>query len=164
MNDDDGIGMDNQPESIKILITILQTEPVPRNFEITILPNYNDFESTTKDSSIVSLEDCFMKVDTHLGIHAPTLPFLAREFRKEYYFLRRQQRSHPEDQQQPMQQRMLDATQCLLLVCPDNATAWADRRRQMLSISSDNDLSKNMSLFENEILFLNLLFSQHSKA
>ena len=174
ITNDDIIVMDNQPGSIKTLKNILQTEPIPKNFEITILPIYNDLESTTTndDSSTVSLEDCFMKVDTHLGIHAPTLPLLAREFRKEYYFLRRQKISLHEDtqhqQQQAintgtMQQRMLDATQCLLLVCPDNATAWADRRRLMLSMLS-NDVQKIISLFENEIQFLNLLFSQHSKA
>ena len=69
--------------------------------------------------------------------------------------------------------RMLDVTTCLLAICPDHATAWADRKRALFYAfkHAQSCISENEKLFvvrdtiwKNEIEYLDLLFSQHSKA
>ena len=67
-----------------------------------------------------------------------------------------------------LRKRIMDATSCLLLVCPDNATAWADRRRCLLFAEGDAkghmSSRKVKSIFIAELRFLDLLFTHHSKA
>ena len=148
----------------------------------------------------------FVKDGIHLGIHAPNVPLLARLFRKEYYTLRHQlllsllleeKDDDEEDKKKEnkekdnndilhwnYQQLLWDVTSCLLLLCPDHATVWSDRKRILLQRQQqrqkrqyeDKDKNKNdnkndnknnntiLSIWKDEIIYLNLLFSQHSKA
>jgi len=57
--------------------------------------------------------------------------------------------------------RILDTISCLLLVCPDHSTAWADRRRALLG---DDASVIDECFLQRELDFCNLLFTQHSKA
>ena len=85
-----------------------------------------------------------------------------------------------------IQNRLWDATICLLLLCPDHASAWSDRKRILIDKweekcrlelvkhkgkdssndddDDDNNDSSRLDLWHSEIEYLNLLFSQHSKA
>ncbi len=110
-------------------------------------------------------EKSYAKIATHLGIHAPHLPMLARDFRTEYFSLRCILRNCVDSDKianipEWLFLRKLDATTCLLLVCPDHSTAWADRRRVLLG---GGDSIDEVTLGR-EFDFLNLLFTQHSKA
>ena len=62
----------------------------------------------------------------------------------------------------------MEATACLLLTCPDNATAWSDRRRALLFAEGDAEghmsSRKVKNIFISELKFLDLLFTTHSKA
>ncbi len=72
-----------------------------------------------------------------------------------------------------LQTRLWDATTCLVLLCPDHATAWSDRKRILLHRQRQSKSSQSsqrrgggpiIELWQEEIQFLNLLFTQHSKA
>jgi len=78
-----------------------------------------------------------------------------------------------------LEERLWQVTKCLLLLCPDHATAWSDRKRIIFrmqgrknkgSMATENVEKSNVSdmdeldLWQREIQFLNLLFTQHSKA
>ena len=101
----------------------------------------------------------FAKEGAHLGVHAGDVPRLLREFRDYHLELRRRRRRDGNDDVDSM----LDATACHLLLCPDQSTAWADRRRVLLLSGVSNSDVSNQYL-ENELAFLDLLFTQHSKA
>ena len=148
--------MSSESQHILTLTELLHEEPAPKELEITILPFPDD--DTAKSS--------FMKDGIHLGIHAPNVPEIARDFRKYYYNSRHIVISdghycHAD------RQMFMDCISCLLLLCPDHATAWADRRRLSLARKSSNSNSHTrccISFWEVEMLFLDMLFTQHSKA
>eukprot|EP00934_Nitzschia_sp_Nitz4_P006357 Nitzschia sp. Nitz4//scaffold4_size323378//282401//283706//NITZ4_000708-RA/size323378-snap-gene-0.477-mRNA-1//-1//CDS//3329553543//6347//frame0 len=141
-------------------------EQRPTTFEITILPtvavspieeshngNDNTVKSTKKKISNqeLSLQDSLILMDGHLGLDARSLPWMTRDIRKEYKRLK----------SQPNRFDLLSVTSCLLLVNPDHATAWADRRRCLLHKIEERN---NTDGWINELSFLNLLMTQHSKA
>lgn len=154
--------MAQTPRSINLLINYLNQSPHPTEVNIAILhPDSNDAYP----------ELAYAKVEEHLGINAPDLPKLARDFRHEYALLRQQcfRQSDADDAGRDgimmddvtsLRSRILDTTTCLLLVCPDHSTAWADRRRAL----SGANKSMEEYVLQKEMRFCNLLFTQHSKA
>lgn len=140
------------PRSVALLIDKLSQKPLPTDLDITILD---------VDSSAAYPDRAFAKVETHFGIHAPDLPRLAREFREEYALLR-QRRRHRSTGAVETSLRVLDTTTCLLLVCPDHSTAWADRRQALLLGS--HGATPGEGALHKELDFCNMLFTQHSKA
>lgn len=264
-----------QPEAVRVLTALLRQVPIPEEMSIAILraevEESGDANAAhTGGSGPVYPADAFKKVDEHLGLHAPDLPRLARDFRADYYRLRnlfrrvshqeRYQDRHP-NRQKPsvalsssassppddaaalsasisadlvgsagvtsfdldlasgsnggqrniispstpgharssssspnsghndtaapdstppkslkedeidsvlLRRRIMEATSCLLLTCPDNATAWSDRRRALLFAEGDAEghmsSRKVKSIFISELKFLDLLFTTHSKA
>ncbi len=69
--------------------------------------------------------------------------------------------------------RLGDATKCLLLLCPDHATAWSDRKRLLHNQCYHARFERNSmeyleyvlsNVWQDEMNYLNLLFTQHSKA
>jgi len=145
--------MEARPECITELCNLLQGQ-FPSQLEITILPDRS--EEDDNDENYLYLKD-----GIHLGIHAPNIPYLAKAFRNEYYTLRSllNNKTIDENHLSWLEKRLWDAITCLLLICPDHATAWSDRKRLLIS-----DELGNCNAFYSEIIFLNLLFSQHSKA
>lgn len=168
------------PRSVALLIGHLGGAPRPEEFNIAILPDAcADVDVDGAGPPSRYPEGAFAKVGTHLGLHAPCLPMLAREFREEYASLRargrRRRRCHGSAEEEEegggppesasasaSARRMRDATSCLLLVCPDHSTAWADRRRAMLA--GTNGAGDDERALRDELDFCNLLFTQHSKA
>ena len=257
-----------QPEAVRVLTSLMRQVPIPEEMSIAILraeaEGNEDAARTSGGGSACAgggpayPVDAFKKVDEHLGLHAPDLPRLARDFRSDYYSLRNLFRlvSHQEEyqdrhpnQQKPslafassssdalsamgtdegyasgsslntdagdgatggerantggpstpvgsssslnsghddpvmttppnkslkfdidtvlLRRRIMEATACLLLTCPDNATAWSDRRRALLFAEGDAEghmsSRKVKSIFISELKFLDLLFTTHSKA
>lgn len=146
------------PESISLLINYLNERPNPTEVNIAILDA--DLNGTYP-------ERAYAKVDNHLGINAPDLPQLASEFRKEYALLRQSCRQIDGSWSGGSRKRVLDTTSCLLLVCPDHSTAWADRRRALLAEGENNDhmeIEGEECVLWKELDYCNLLFTQHSKA
>ena len=205
-----------------------ETKIKPTELEITILPdrpNINDNDDDGNDDDENDSDYYFLKDGKHLGIHAPNVPHLARTFRYEVYSIRsayllnRQMMMEQDNQKykdrndddehdhDPMgkmlpkvdiQNRLWDSTICLLLICPDHATAWSDRKRLLkdkwkekyvleytkqqgkvyhsndetiVDVNDDDDDDDDcyddscmLNLWQSEIEYLNLLFSQHSKA
>ena len=226
-----------QPEAVRVLTALMRQVPIPEEMSIAILradaEGSGDAARTSDGTSSACAGggpaypvDAFKKVDEHLGLHAPDLPRLARDFRSDYYALRNlfrlvshqveYQDRHP-NQQKPslafasssssdagvvgtgsssspnschddpamttppktkslefeidtvlLRRRIMEATACLLLTCPDNATAWSDRRRALLFAEGDAEghmsSRKVKSIFVSELKFLDLLFTTHSKA
>ena len=149
----------NENCSVMALSSLLRQEPLPKELEVTILPFPDDDD-----------EKSFMKDGIHLGIHAPHVPKLAREFRKLYYSLRHLAIGLPsESSDQKDESHLLDCISCLLLLCPDHATAWADRKRLLQScwrrqIEVMSNLDSQMTFWKDELRYMNMLFTQHSKA
>jgi len=150
------------PRSVTLLNDYLTQTPLPTDVNIAILD---------PDPKAEYPERAYAKVDTHLGINAPDLPQLAREFREEYALLRRRYRQRGADSNNngmngvdntELASRIFSTTTCLLLVCPDHSTAWADRRRVLLRDS--NAKEEEEDILQKELGFCNLLFTQHSKA
>ena len=214
-----------QVEAVTILSNLIKSKPPPTDLNITILftDECND-DGNNNPSQLSSYPyQAFVKDGPHLGINATDLPYLARDFKKDYFSLRPWMSMmmmsssfldrHPpssEDQkvsppppppteqstEQPtatateptisiststLGNRIMDATTCLLLLCPDHPTAWADRRRLILHRQREEEMNGNTdrnddddnnddnihsahSLLQMELQFLNLLFTQHSKA
>jgi hypothetical protein len=155
-----------QPSPLTQLINLLTNDqPNPIQLEITILPDRTYKDNNHDDNNDDDSDYYFLKDGIHLGIHAPNLPTLARIFRKDYYSLRKSllpfilRNDHENDEIQ----RLWEATSGLLLLCPDHATAWSDRKRMLIFFTKRKDMG-NHSLWKEEIEYLNLLFSQHSKA
>ena len=177
--------MSQQPKDVKALIHLLNQKPPSQNLEITILPlddddDFDDEDATRKTS--------FLKDGIHFGIHAPHIPRMAREFRTEYHALRRTSSGgvsnvtttkHHDDQDGSSlledttcrkSIRFQEAITCLLLLCPDHATAWADRRHLLRKAYEKQETAKDGGQeqrgvwFQEEIQFLDFLFTQHSKA
>ena len=178
-----------QPNAIKTLINLLNQEPPSQNLEITILP-LDDYETTT--STCINTSTCtstaFLKDGIHFGIHAPHIPQLAREFRVEYHALRHRCRCLDDStendsttstrketsnvnvfQEEETEEdiRFRESITCLLLLCPDHATGWADRRhvllRREVSAGAGNGAGQQ-EVWSQEIQFLDFMFTQHSKA
>ena len=152
------------PTSIALLIEHLNESPNPTDFSIAILD---------ADLGAAYPERAYTKVDNHLGINAPDLPQLAREFREEYALLRRRYRragsAEIHELRLGIEMGILDITKCLLLVCPDHSTAWADRRRALLGDDvavncTTNPTEQKKCTMKKELDFCDLLFTQHSKA
>lgn len=144
----------------------------PTTFEITILPiQSTEDERLSVDDSIVLVEG------QHLGMDARSLPWITREIRQCYKLQKRQLRQQQQDSTTTIKKKkknediasfrnLLTVTSCLLLVNPDHATAWADRRRSLLHFGGDDDNydDKYDDCWRRELTFLNLLMTQHSKA
>jgi hypothetical protein len=146
----------SQSPVVQRLVGLLKQEPT--DFEITIL--YSDLPKR-KPASIedVDLEQSILLAEGHLGLDARAFPFLVREIRKDYEQCKQGKETNHHE-------LMVDITACLLLVNPDHATGWADRRRSLLRLSSDNKSSKDgpFCCWRREHSYLNLLMTQHSKA
>ena len=152
---------DELPLVIKKLSALLDQKP--SEFQITILPTVqnNDDDNDKPSSQQLSLDESIVLIDgKYLGLDARTLPWITREIRQCY------KRCRKADDKNVMnslrQEILLSVTRCLLLVNPDHATAWADRRRCCCSISTDRESSQDC--WQQEVVFLNLLMTQHSKA
>lgn len=113
-------------------------EEKPTDFDIAIL---SDKESET-------LEDAFVLLDGALGVNALDLPLLARDVREDYWACRNCDHD-----------ALWKVTKCLLLLCPDHATAWADRRRYLLRMNK-----RQQEALHKELAFSNLLMTKHTKA
>lgn len=135
------------------LCQYLYSEPVPKHLELTILPIEDDKIS-------------FLKEDIYIGIHFPRLPYLSRNFRTLYQSIK--PKVVVAEYDQDLHDQLMNVLTCLLLVCPDHAPAWCDRRRLVLkTIDRDIDKSSHIQkgeILEKELAFLDLLFTQHSKA
>jgi hypothetical protein len=118
----------------------------PTDFEITILSGSDE----TKRQ--LSVDESIVLHGQHLGLEARSLPWLTQAIRQDYKRLRNSKESGI----------LLTITSCLLLVNPDHATAWADRRRCLLK--QQQEQSNNGGGWKNELKYLNLLLTQHSKA
>lgn len=119
-------------------LELLQEKPT--EFDIAIL----------SDKASENLQDAFVLQDGALGVNALDLPYLARDFRQDYWKCRKSDGS--EDL------LLWNVTKCLLLLCPDHATAWADRRRYLLLLNNCRET------LEEELTFVNLLMTKHTKA
>lgn len=152
--------MESHSESslVSELAGLLKDTPIPKELEVTILPCENDEDVNTSS---------FMKEGVHLGIHAPNVPKLARAFRKIYYSLRNVAFDSIDSKNDSMD-NLMDCISCLLLLCPDHATAWADRRRCLLkrvSALEKKSVTACMLIFWiAELGYITMLFTQHSKA
>uniref|UniRef100_A0A7S3V647 Uncharacterized protein n=1 Tax=Chaetoceros debilis TaxID=122233 RepID=A0A7S3V647_9STRA len=155
-----------QLEPISILTGLLQQSPGAKELEITYLPLPDDiYESVS-----------FLKDGIHLGIHAPHVPQLAREFRKSYYGLRKKLMMHANSKSGDEKSfgLLMGSISCLLLLCPDHASAWSDRKRLLLHrldelkasscVRDTNNSADYSTIWEGEMSYLDLLFTQHSKA
>mmetsp|Transcript_11302 Transcript_11302/g.26874 ORF Transcript_11302/g.26874 Transcript_11302/m.26874 type:complete len:704 (+) Transcript_11302:1-2112(+) len=158
----------------------------PSDFSITILPSTVPVENATTKSSetepLLSLDYSIVFVDGHLGLDARSLPWITRELRKAYKKLRQDKHVHQysrdlddDDNDETKSvgaaaaaSKIIKTTECLLLVNPDHSTVWADRRRALLRTLDNSCTQKSndrqWGVWKNEIQFLDLLFSQHSKA
>jgi len=120
--------MEAQTKSIDDLIELLNQNPKPTELEITVLPFEKDGnseiggEADEKHKIVTKSLTPFLKHEIHLGINFLVLPQLAMEFRKAYNATRKQYQSNKNNFS--FESRMMDIVTCLLLVCPDNLTAW----------------------------------------
>jgi hypothetical protein len=133
----------------------------PSDFEITILsfPPQGEEQEETLASVEVSI---VLVKSTHLGMDATSLPWITRYLRQAYKKCKKQQHEERSgaacDQ---WHQQLWKITSCLLLVNPDHPTVWADRRRAMLKMGGNGT---NKTLWYDELKYLDLLMTQHSKA
>ena len=125
----------SQAKSCQEMLALLY-EPFPTELDICILDG-----------------ETMIRVDQNVGIDAHHLPPLARDFRANYAHVRRSI-CH--------ETSLVEATTCLLLVCPDHSTAWADRRRALFSKAPPQQTP--LRAYQAELTFLNFLFTKHSKA
>jgi len=165
-----------QSKAVEVLTHLCRSDPLPIELNITILNSYHQDEEENDDYKPSSYpRDAFIKDGPYLGINANDLPFLARDFKKEFFSLRpfllgkddsteNAKDSHDGESNvnDSIDERIMDSTACLLLLCPDNSSAWADRRRSILLKEIDDNLIA--LCLGREFHFLNLLFTQHSKA
>jgi Protein prenyltransferase alpha subunit repeat len=147
------------------LSELLDTNPT--DFDITILPPRTTTQAEEGD-------DPWILQEGHLGINATDLAWLARDFRHAYRMAcRRQKNNNKDDKDNDKDDLMLlKVTRCLLLLCPDHATAWADRKRALLKLqenhpqqsSSQQQQQQHQQKWNKELQFLNLLMTRHTKA
>lgn len=182
-------------------ITLL---PDPQGFppELRAEDPEDEEESSLSSEQRSFLESCIVlmyetpscatvvKLGGHLGLDARHLPQMARILRKAYFHARlKQQQSILPSSKDRVPYEWLEtidlfhSTSCLLLIQPDHATAWADRRRCLLSLQycdlislnplgfSDNDVDSYRTtdkasplLWNQELDYLDFLVTHHSKA
>lgn len=145
-------------ETLSDVVNLLSTflEERPTEFAITILPIHR--EENIDEENKLALEESIVLVEKkYLGLDARSLPWITRTIRKDYRNLKRYV-APAVITDVSKRQKLFMATSCLLLVNPDHATAWADRRRCLLMTKENHDR------WQDEIQFLNLLMTQHSKA
>ena len=161
----------SKPPCIVYLYGLLTSDPVPKEIGIAILridgddDDKPDEAATGSSATTKSTGPFIVKEGPNLGIHAGDLPILCRQIRRYYYKLRRLQTAA--SVQRWYHDEIIQTTSCLLLCCPDNSTAWADRKRAIefyvkYEIGHENE-SFAITL-KSELSLLDLLFSQHSKA
>lgn len=121
-------------------------------FEITILPSASITNDDPKHQLSLA-ESVVLMEGKYLGLDARSLPWITRTIRKDYKTIKKN--GFPELDDDLSLRKLLMITQCLMLVNPDHSTAWADRRRCLLALSGD---------WYQELKFINLLMTQHSKA
>jgi hypothetical protein len=158
-------------------------------------------DSSQTNNTKLSLEESLLLVEgRYLGLDARSLPWMTQEIREAYKRQKKRllllvehdsavtnndhgrQEDPPRDGTVPSSSSsssssskvtmMIQTLACLLLVNPDHATAWADRRRCLLQIAKhrqqlmeDEDRSlSSVALWKKELAFVNLLMTQHSKA
>ena len=147
---------------------------------------------SSRQNVCTNLQHLLVLQEGHLGIDAIAFPWITRSIRKQYKRHKQRQQQLPavQDQSQEMNQdfkyweNMYWITSCLLLMNPDHATVWADKRRSLLKLTSNsnstpsnknNDAATPASMsplasasfsswWEQEYQFVNLLMTQHSKA
>ena len=134
----------------------------PTTFEITILPFAVEETTSSKDDRHPSLEQSLVLMDGHLGLDGRSVPWMTREIRKSYKHLKT--KSSCDEDPTEYATHMMRVTSCLLLVNPDHATAWADRRRSLQVLSRSSETQADGGWWDQERTFLNLLMTQHSKA
>ena len=138
--------MEEEASKVLLLLSGLLAQK-PAQFEITILPDCEFSEGLPSlESSLVLVEG------TYLGLDARSLPRITKEIRHDYN-LRKQRFGCTAE--------LLTTLSCLLLVNPDHATAWADRRRSLLQCLH---ISNDHGIWDDELQYINLLMTQHSKA
>jgi hypothetical protein len=127
----------------------------PTRFEITILPG----GSPSNEDGTLKLEDSLVLAEgTHLGLDARSLPYITKAIRQDYKQHKHRWYGASGNRDDAA---LLSTLSCLLLVNPDHATAWADRRRSLLQHFL---ISKDHSIWNEELQYINLLMTQHSKA
>jgi hypothetical protein len=124
-------------------------EQQPTDFEITILSGSDETKRR------LSVDESIVLHGQHLGLEARSLPWLTQAIRQDYKRLRNSTKESG--------MLLLTVTSCLLLVNPDHATAWADRRRCLVN-QQQQQQGNNGGGWKNELKYLNLLLTQHSKA
>ena len=139
----------------------------------------------SRQSMCTNLQHLLVLQEGHLGIDAIAFPWITRSIRKQY-----KRHKQPKQQLSAVQDKSQDSywediywiTSCLLLLNPDQATLWADKRRSLLKLttssntstpSTKNDSTKAATMspsasfsswWQQESQFVNLLMTQHSKA
>ena len=136
------------------------------------------------ETSIVLMHDIpedICNSPSHLGLEARNLPKIARVLRRAYRQAKKKNQTASSPLSGAEREELFHITSCLLLIQPDHATAWADRRRYLLSLQNheiqtlafgfqrDNDEEENEKdalcfLWSQELDYLDVLVTQHSKA
>ena len=154
------------PPIVTAFIGLLKSDPSPKDLDIAVL----DVDY------MLARSDPFVKVDQHVGIDASNLPTLVRQFCSHHKNLRKNRLAINTTDTYQWNHALMDATSCLLCLCPDNSTAWGDRSRCILFYLDTFDnkpaadqcrmdtVSKmdSISLLQEELIFLNFLFTRHS--
>ena len=137
----------------------------PTHFEISILSGDSGCADDSK-AKILPLDESLVLVDgRYLGLDARSLPSMTREIRQQYKRLKLSLDSDSSggEDSTTWSRAFLNTLSCLLLVNPDHATAWADRRRCLLQSYEMSENESNL-VWTKELDFVNLLMTQHSKA
>lgn len=174
--------MQEGPSSLAVvtkLSSLLEQGPI--HFEITILPGLSSSSANDEDDEdpkkspqlVLSLAESLSLVEgRYLGLDVRSLPWMTQEIRQTY----RQQKklftgTHNDDTESAALRNvtlsLMQTIDCLLLVNPDHATAWADRRRCLLRLvvkQSTKEGRCSSMFWKKELDFVNLLMTQHSKA
>ena len=130
---------------VRLLSGLLAQKPT--HYEITILPDHESYDGPPSlETSLVLVEG------RYLGLDARSLPYITKEIRQDYNL---------QKQRFGCTNALLSSLSCLLLVNPDHATAWADRRRSLLQ---SFHISNDHGIWNDELQYINLLMTQHSKA
>jgi hypothetical protein len=120
-------------------------------------------------------EDIFNS-PSHLGLEARNLPKIAGVLRRAYRQAKKKNQTASSPLSRAEREELFHITSCLLLIQPDHATAWADRRRYLLSLdfyeiqtlAFDLNLKDEIDalcfLWSQELDYLDILVTQHSKA
>lgn len=163
----------------------VEEDQTAKNDDVTLpsLKSLSIEHRSLLESSIVLMHEPGIngKSIYHLGLEAQNLPLIARVLRKAYRQAKKKIKNSPSPSSAD-EEALFHVTSCLLLIQPDHATAWADRRRCIISLQNSETQLSNPLAFENgdeedesdpsldhylwhrELDYLDLLFTQHSKA